>query len=153
VKDCTEEKDTCGNCAGPHRTNSCLTNERRCTFCKMDDHGSWSRTCPTFIRKAAEFNNRNPDNLLQYFPTADCWTWSASLKSLTSPAPSPRTRPGNTQMGKRPQQQPQKQQRKKYDTYIPGDTYIPADTYIPSNTRTTTGTRTSNANRSRNTNA
>ena len=121
AKDCPEEKDTCGNCAGPHRTNSCLTNEKKCVSCKIEGHGSWSRTCPTFVRKFDEYNNRNPDNLLQYFPTADSWTWSASFKTAPPLIPIPKPRASNMQQGKKPQQQ----QRRQCDTYIPGDTYIP----------------------------
>jgi hypothetical protein len=120
ARDCPEEKDTCGNCAGPHRTISCLTNEKKCVSCKSEGHASWSRECPTFIRKVDEYNNRNPDNLLQYFPTADSWTWSASFKTTPAPAPSSVPRLSNVQQGKRPQQQ-----RRQCDTYIPGDTYTP----------------------------
>ena len=120
AKECTEEKDTCGNCAGPHRTNSCLTKDTRCASCKTEDHASWNRACPTFLRKAAEFNNRNPDNLLQYFPTADSWTWSAMTKTPPPPILPTKPRPSPVQLGKRPQIQ-----QKTYDTYIPGDTYIP----------------------------
>ena len=121
AKDCTEEKDTCGNCAGPHRTNSCLTKDIRCASCKTEDHASWNRSCPTFLRKAAEFNNRNPDNLLQYFPTADSWTWSATIKTPLPPMLPTKLRPSPVQLGKRPQVQ----QKRQYDTYIPGDTYLP----------------------------
>jgi hypothetical protein len=121
ARDCTEEKDTCGNCAGPHRTNSCLTNDKRCVSCKTGDHASWSRDCPTFIKKTDEYNNRNPDNLLQYFPTADSWTWSATFRSApTPPTTSSEARPSNVKLGKRPQQA-----KRKYDTYIPSDTYFP----------------------------
>ena len=128
ARECTEEKDTCGNCAGPHRTASCLTNEKRCVSCKSDDHASWSRSCPTFLRKSDEFNNRNPDNSLQYFPTADSWTWSASFKTVSALAP--KTQLSKTQQGKTPQQ-PQ-HPRRQCDTYIPGDTYRPSgDSYVP----------------------
>jgi hypothetical protein len=81
AKDCIEEKSSCANCAGPHRTDSCLSGERRCASCKTDDHASWSRTCPTFLRKCDEFNSRNPENSLQFFPTSDSWTWTASERS------------------------------------------------------------------------
>jgi hypothetical protein len=134
AKDCIEERDICGNCAGPHRTNSCLTDKKRCASCKTDDHSSWSRTCPTFLRKTAEFNDRNPDNSLQYFPTADSWTWSAVFKTspVGPPATTPKIRLSGNQLGKRPQQQ--QQQMRKYDTYIPCDTYIPSHNYnMPEN--------------------
>jgi hypothetical protein len=133
ARDCVVEKDTCGNCAGSHRTSNCQVNERSCVSCKANDHASWSRACPTFIRKTAEFNARNPDNSLQYFPTADAWTWSTIDKPaavmtgapVLTPAPAfqAQPRPSKTQLGKRPQHG-----RKHGATF---DTYIPADTYIP----------------------
>src|ERR1700678_804902 len=130
TRDCVTEKDICSNCAGFHRTSSCRVNERSCVSCKANDHASWSRACPTFVKKIAEFNARNPDNSLQYFPTADAWTWSTVDKPaplLTGAAvPTPvlstqvQGRPSKTQLSKRPQR-----------TKTHGDTYIPTDTYMP----------------------
>jgi hypothetical protein len=123
AKECTEEKSSCANCAGPHRTSSCLTDDRRCVSCKTNDHASWSRNCPTFLRKIDEFNSRNPDNSLQFFPTADPWTWSAHDKPPTPRIPKPRApqppqpsqapRPSKRQLEKRPQPS-----RRAMDTYI-----------------------------------
>jgi hypothetical protein len=131
ARDCIAEKDTCGNCAGSHRTNSCQVEGRACVSCKANDHASWSRACPTFAKKIAEFNVRNPDNALQFFPTADAWTWSMVDKpaavtvrppaQVQAPTTQAQARPSKTQLGKRPQ-------RSKYqqcDTYMPTDTYIP----------------------------
>jgi hypothetical protein len=133
AKDCIEDQSKCANCAGNHRTDSCIIGEKRCVSCKSEDHASWSRNCPTFLRRCDEFNIRNPDNSLQFFPTSDSWTWTATEKG-TTPAPRFQARPSNVQLGKRPQQP-----KKTNDTYIPStnrqtDTYIPArqnDTYIP----------------------
>lgn len=137
ARDCTEEKDSCGNCAGPHRTNSCLTQDKRCVSCKTEDHASWSRMCPTFIRKTDEFNSRNPDNLLHFFPTSDPWTWSANDKPppklVRFRSPQPPSQPSQVpklsknQLEKRPQTT-----RRAMDSYVP--TQLPrrqADTYIP----------------------
>ena len=137
AKECTEEKDSCGNCSGPHRTNSCLTQDKRCVSCKTDDHASWSRTCPTFLRKTDEYNSRNPDNLLQFFPTADPWTWSANDKlspkqtlsqpprSQSSQTPTPKL--SKNQLEKRPQPP-----RRAMDSYIPTQpTGRHTDTYVP----------------------
>jgi hypothetical protein len=141
ARDCVVEKDTCGNCAGSHRTSSCQVDERACVSCKVNDHASWSRACPTFTKKIAEFNSRNPDNSLQYFPTADAWTWSTvdkpaavtfkPLAPTQAPATQSQVRPSRTQLGKRPQHGRQQHQQQQCDTYIPADTYIPTDTYIP----------------------
>ena len=127
AKDCNEEKDTCDSCAGEHRSSSCLFNERRCVSCKTDNHASWSRSCPTFLRKTEEYNARNPENSLQFFPTTDPWTWTSSEKSSTGyaaapPPPPPKSWPAtnNSQNSKRPQYN-----RRQMDTYVPMDTYIP----------------------------
>jgi hypothetical protein len=123
AKDCIEEKDTCGNCAGPHRTASCLTSEKECVSCKSKDHASWSRACPTFTRKLAEYNNRNPENSLQYFPTADSWSWTATEPPATQISMQ-RPQLSKVQQGKKPQQPP----KRIYDTYVPkhGSSYIPS---------------------------
>ena len=112
AKECLEVEDKCGNCAGEHRTSNCLTTEQKCVSCNTSDHASWSRSCPTFLKKSDEFNIRNPDNLLQYFPTADPWTWSTIDKS---PPPHQQTRKNNGQSEKRPPQPPSK----RADTYTP----------------------------------
>ena len=125
ARDCLEVKDTCGNCAGSHRTNGCTVEGRACASCKSKDHASWSRTCPAFTKRLAEFNIRNPDNSLQYFPTSDVWTWSTVDKptaAVTPAAPAPPTqaRPSKIQLAKRPQQF-----RQQCDSYVPDDVYIP----------------------------
>ena len=88
---------------------------------------SWSRSCPTFLRKTEEYNTRNPENSLQFFPTTDPWTWTSSERSSTGYAaapspPPPKLRPAtnNSQNSKRPQYN-----RRQMDTYVPMDTYIP----------------------------
>ena len=88
-----EKHDKCGNCSETHRTSSCLTNERRCISCGTNDHASWSRTCPTFLNKADEFNKRNPNNSMQFFPTADPWTWTTTDKTHPTTAPIPKSKP------------------------------------------------------------
>ena len=133
AKDCLEEKDTCGNCAGSHRTSDCQSSDRACASCKVKDHASWSRACPAFIKRAAEFNARNPDNSLQYFPTADVWTWYTVDKAspATSAAP-PTSTPAIPQMFPNRSQPNNKARhnKRRHDTYIPDDTYLPADTYV-----------------------
>ena len=111
---------------GAHRTNSCLMEEKDCASCKSKDHASWSRACPTFIRKLTEYNSQNPENSIQFFPTADSWSWTVTEIPPATQATPPLQQPRLTknQQGKRPQQPP----RRKYDTFIPtyGDTYIPS---------------------------
>jgi hypothetical protein len=59
AKECTEEHDKCRNCTKNHRTNDCPTPLARvCVSCKSEDHASWSRDCPTFVKKLNDFNDR-----------------------------------------------------------------------------------------------
>jgi hypothetical protein len=84
ARDCTETKDRCSNCAGEHNTAIChQPRTKRCVSCNSNDHASWDRECPTFRRKVSEFNERNPENSLPLFPTADPWTWSAGDANAT----------------------------------------------------------------------
>ena len=78
AKDCIETNNTCGTCAGQHRTNLCTSKATKCVSCKTDDHTSWSWQCPTFIKKMTKFNNRNLENSTLYFPTSEPWTWTAT---------------------------------------------------------------------------
>ena len=75
--ECTSETDKCSNCTEEHRTVNCPNPHRRaCVLCKSDGHGSWSRECPTFLKKVEECNCRNPENALQFIPTTKPWTWT-----------------------------------------------------------------------------
>jgi hypothetical protein len=124
AKECMEEKDTCGNCAKEHRTSDCPTPlSKRCVSCKTDDHASWSRECPTFIRKQDDLNNRNPENTLQFIPTSDPWTWTATLKPTIPPPPE--RRPVNNRSRSRSTGRTLAPPRQ-VDSYVPKyDSYIP----------------------------
>jgi len=51
ASDCQADKDTCGTCGDPHRTNAC-TNKGKvyCISCGDKSHPSWDRACPEFNR-------------------------------------------------------------------------------------------------------
>jgi hypothetical protein len=86
ARDCKERGSTCSNCAGTHMTFACKTPHiKGCISCKSNEHASWSRECPTFLRKVEDFRERNPETALPFFPTEDHWTWSTS--SPTNPIP------------------------------------------------------------------
>jgi hypothetical protein len=124
AKDCIEENDKCGNCTKNHRTNDCPTPLITCCVsCKTEGHASWSRECPTFIKKQNDLNERNPENLLQYIPTADPWTWTASItQTQTQPPSGPVVNRERAQASKKNQLPP-----RRVDTYIPDyDSYIPS---------------------------
>ena len=86
AKSCKEEKDTCGSCAGEHRTSSCPSTEPpRCINCDSPSHASASRKCPEFLKRSEELNAKRPENLLPYFPTDEPWT----LDPLPPPSSGP----------------------------------------------------------------
>ena len=73
--DCMHTHDTCGTCAGRHRTASCMPGAPlRCVSCKISGHASWSQHCPTFNQKCEELNGRLTKNMMPYFPTGEPWT-------------------------------------------------------------------------------
>ena len=104
ARDCLAKTSTCSNCEGTHMTASCLHPQMtRCVSCKSDEHASWSRQCPTFLRRVAEFKDRNPESLLPYFPTVDPWTWSTDATNITQIQKihsSTKNAPSNVQKGK-----------------------------------------------------
>ena len=124
------------------RTNDCPNPmERCCVSCRSNDHASWSRECPTFIRKLSDFNERNPENALQYIPTADPWTWTASTHSTQQARPNlpPSSQPTFTRERSQPAKKTQMPPRR-MDSYVPE-----YDSYIPSYDRR--GVRTQGSNR------
>lgn len=119
AKECQEENNKCGNCTKNHRTNDCPTpQERCCVSCKSDDHASWSRECPTFIKKLNDLNDRNPENALQYIPTADPWTWTTNTKPVPQSRPPPPIRPTIDRNRPQPTKKRQAPPRQ-YDSYVP----------------------------------
>jgi hypothetical protein len=125
AKDCTVETNVCGNCSNGHRTSECPNPQtRRCASCKSSDHASWDRGCPEFVKRLSDFNKRNPENSLQFFPTTETWTWTANTNENNFSSTTPKER-------EKPRHEPPGRPRptvytSRMDTYIPGrDTYIP----------------------------
>ena len=79
----TKEVNVCGTCGGrDHWTSKCPKQDATyCTSCRMNDHTSWNRGCPTFLRKIDELNARDPANDLPFFPAKESWTWVPSYPS------------------------------------------------------------------------
>ena len=77
AKDCPAKEDTCSNCAGPHRSSQCPSPlKRRCVSCNTNKHASWSRECPTFLKKIDNCNSKHPENALPLIPSNKPWTWN-----------------------------------------------------------------------------
>jgi hypothetical protein len=127
ASECLEKDDTCGNCTKKHRTNECPTPQTRCCVsCKSNDHASWDRECPTFIRKLNDLNNRSPENNLQYIPTEDSWTWTATSNTKITPnIPPLAKRPTISRERSQPPTRARSQPRR-VDSYVPSyDSYVP----------------------------
>jgi hypothetical protein len=72
---CPQTYDTCGTCGNRHRTSACTNSNRlHCISCSTDTHASWDRSCPSFTRRCDEMDDRLPENLMPYYPTAEPWT-------------------------------------------------------------------------------
>jgi hypothetical protein len=76
--ECRSIHDTCGRCAGMHRTAMCTitnTDDFKCVNCGVDGHASVDRNCPTFCNKMKATHARFPDYQYRFFPTKDPQTW------------------------------------------------------------------------------
>ncbi len=77
ANECSAKEDTCSNCASPHRSSQCPNPlKRQCVSCNTDDHASWSRECPTFLKKIDDCNLKHPENSLPLIPSDEPWTWN-----------------------------------------------------------------------------
>ncbi|KAF8805473.1 hypothetical protein BYT27DRAFT_7104439, partial [Phlegmacium glaucopus] len=79
ASECIRKDDICGTCGNEgHRTSDCMNRDRhRCVSCGTDDHPSWARHCPTFLRKCREFDLKHPENGLPFYPSQESWTWAS----------------------------------------------------------------------------
>jgi hypothetical protein len=83
---CLATKDTCGICGEEHRTSACNNNGKvYCVSCKTDQHASRDRACPEFIRRCTQFDERHPDNAMQYYPTDQDWTYALAPSASRVP--------------------------------------------------------------------
>jgi hypothetical protein len=119
ARDCAEPQETCSNCAENHRAEVCTPPETpKCASCNVRGHASWSRECPIFLRKTEEFNERNPENLLPFFPTVEPWTWSTGNTNAKPLTPRINTHKYSHTATTRKQEKA-KETRRNCDTYIP----------------------------------
>lgn len=92
AKNCTSPQNTCGTCGNQHRTSDCNSyRTTRCTNCRSQQHASWSRSCPEFMKRCKELDDKYPENRMPYFPTQHAWTHVAQppRPTRTSGSPSP----------------------------------------------------------------
>ncbi|THU94081.1 hypothetical protein K435DRAFT_611985, partial [Dendrothele bispora CBS 962.96] len=75
---CTNEFDTCGRCAGYHRTPTCNAGDGElcCSECNEAGHGAaQTDRCPTYIRKNESRQKRNLEAKYKFYVTEEHWTW------------------------------------------------------------------------------
>src|ERR1700678_721794 len=93
--ECAQSYNRCGSCGEKgHRTSACTSSSTFCANCETDNHTSWSRECPTFVRKYQEFDAKHPENNLPYYSSTEPWTWAAApqrqeVEQFARPAPPP----------------------------------------------------------------
>lgn len=81
ASECQATSNICGMCGGDHMTKDCEeTDKRYCIACRAEDHTSWDRNCPEFLRKSTHFNKMHLEHALTYFPTKESWTLNARLE-------------------------------------------------------------------------
>jgi hypothetical protein len=84
ANECMAKEDTCSNCAEPHRSSQCPNPlKRRCVSCNTDNHASWYRECPIFLKKMNDCNTKHPENVLPLIPSNDPWTWNQGEYATT----------------------------------------------------------------------
>ncbi|KAF8076828.1 hypothetical protein FPV67DRAFT_1392108, partial [Lyophyllum atratum] len=82
ASECKQIHETCGTCAGHHRTKDCKEADTRkfaCVNCRArgwrDDHPSSARTCPVFLEAKERMKQRTPELRYKFYPTNDPTTW------------------------------------------------------------------------------
>jgi len=75
ARNCRSTSDVCGTCTENHRTSHCNAfRTTRCVNCRSNNHTSWNRKCPEFLRRTEIINDKFPENKMPYFPTEAAWT-------------------------------------------------------------------------------
>ena len=85
ARDCTKLVDTCGTCAGNHRTKDCEVtslDQRFCANCQEPGHGAWDRECPVYVAKAKKYQSHIADTCYRFYPEReDPTTWELDKDS------------------------------------------------------------------------
>ena len=85
-----------------------LVLSKKMCFLQSDNHPSWSRQCPTFLKKLTDLNSRNLDNSTLFFPSSDPWTWATKSNTDTAPTHTafPQSQQSQTALNPRPRLNP-----------------------------------------------
>ena len=79
ARDCRKSNDTCGTCAGNHRTKNCEAtspDQHRCANCQELGHAAWDQECPIYLKKARQYQSHIADARYRFYPECeDPSTW------------------------------------------------------------------------------
>ncbi|KAJ7037836.1 hypothetical protein C8F04DRAFT_1256745 [Mycena alexandri] len=81
---CRATEDTCGRCAGRHRTSDCSVTDAgpfACANCRVNGHAAVDRACPEFLKEQQKRRVRDPTIDYRYFPTSDPRTWATEASA------------------------------------------------------------------------
>ncbi|KAF5371838.1 hypothetical protein D9615_009532 [Tricholomella constricta] len=83
AQECKQIHETCGTCAGQHRSKDCKETDMRklcCVNCRArrwrDNHSSADRLCPVFLEAKERLKSRMPELKYKFYPTNDVRTWA-----------------------------------------------------------------------------
>ncbi|KAJ3832991.1 hypothetical protein F5878DRAFT_511330, partial [Lentinula raphanica] len=77
ARECKSATDVCGRCDRAHPTQTCSAGPDNfyCAVCKTKGHTAADRTCPSFLRRVRERQQRDPTKGFRYFVTEHESTW------------------------------------------------------------------------------
>ena len=79
ARDCKRDDDTCGTCAGNHRTKNCKStslDQHWCANCQEAGHAAWDQECPVYLEKARQHQSHIADTHYRFYPEKeDPTTW------------------------------------------------------------------------------
>ena len=70
--------EKCSNCTSKfHSSNKCDRSPACVSYNHSSQYPSTLPSCPSFMRKCDTLDEHFPKNTMLYFPSRDCWTWTA----------------------------------------------------------------------------
>ena len=127
---CKQPHNTCGRCAGHHRTSDCFeANETnfQCSNCNVSGHDAVSSDYPAFLAKIADMQTKNPYTNYVFFPTENPSTWGR-LRPVQQQHYQQMDTEGFTAVVRRPQRPTRHKNMTLRRPSPPANTYLPAPT-------------------------
>ena len=83
MPNCKSAVQVCAKCAENHPSHECQARSLKCTPCKSTNHQSNDERCPERIARVKAIHDRKPEQLAQFYATAERWTWGQPLSTPT----------------------------------------------------------------------